>query len=172
MRRAETLNDNLYRELLETLDEEVVILNRRCDQLEQLSGAITDRDSDGVEKLLDAMERAQARQGELDVKVQALRSTLAERYGLSPEEMRLGRLADLLPEEQAEQINCRRRQVMLLAEKLRQKNLEASMVLFECARLNKMLLQCLCPPERTVSTYGSGGHSTWRMPAGSLEVEG
>lgn len=163
--------DPLTDELLAVLDAEVALLGKRCEQLDLLAEAVAQRDDATLETLLDEIEIAQKLQEQLDRKVHAVRAALANHYGVPVEQMRLSRLVRWLSGHRKGAVDYRRQQVLLLAEDLKQKNFEAAVVLSECARLNRMLLQCLFPKDQGVTTYGSDGSAVWRFGAGAVDAE-
>ncbi|MCD6364946.1 MAG: hypothetical protein J7M14_03640 [Planctomycetes bacterium] len=159
------------KELTALLDEEIELLDLRCSQLSQLCSATLHRDEDVLEKLLGEIERTQQRQEVTDLRLQAMRASLAGCFGVEPREMRLARLIELLAGEQAAAVDCRRRQMILLIDKLRRKHMETALIISECARLNHMLLESLMPGAPAVTIYGARGESAWCSDIGLVDVE-
>ena len=46
------------------------------------------------------------------------------------------------------------------------------MLLGECARINRMLLEAMFPHSEGVVTYGAGGAEPWQPDAGLVDAEG
>jgi hypothetical protein len=163
--------DSLVGELLQVLDEEISLLDLRCEQLEKLTRTILDRDNAAMEQLLDAIERAQQAQASADARLSVVRGSLAAELDLPAKELRLSGLAQRLPDELALAVDSRRRRIIGLANAVRRKNLEAAIVLSECARINHLLMQSLFPRESSVTTYQQDGPRTWRTGAALIDAE-
>lgn len=164
-------------ELLGLLDEEIVLLDLRRRQLEALSEAIVVRDNDRLEGLLEEIERTLEVQTSTDGKLKALRAALAEKMAgpggvpLRGEEVRLSALAQRLEGEQPQALEDRRRQIVQLAGELRTQHLRTAILLTECGRINRMLLEAIFPRSQSVTTYSEGGSSSWRPDTGLVDAE-
>lgn len=161
----------LMTELLAVLDEEIALLNTQRSELEALASAIVQRDDERLGKLLVKMEQTQQDQQAVDVKLDALRSTLAAKLGCRPEEMKLSRLIEQLSEADRLGVDYRRQQVVLLVKQLRSKHMETALLLMESARINHLLLKSLFPHSEPVTTYSTDGAKSWRPDAGLLDAE-
>ena len=58
-----------------------------------------------------------------------------------------------------------------LAERLQLAHLRAVVLLGECARINRLLLESLFPASRTPATYSQGGAEPWGSGPGLLDAE-
>ncbi len=157
---------DLAGELIDLLDEELRLLECRRDQLKRLSAAITDRDDELLEQLLREMEQTIRAQGDTDLRLEALRATLAGALGCSPAELRLSRVVETLDGQQRLALEYRRRRIVLLAEELRREHLQATLVLSESARINRALLEGLFPTSAEITTYARDGAQPWRSDTG------
>ena len=162
---------DLVDELTALLDEEIELLELRCSQLGTLTSATLERNDDVLETVLREIEKTQQRQVATDLKLQALRDAFAEALGWSVEEMRLSQLADSLPPAQGSAVRYRRRQIVLLSDKLKRQHIETVVVVTECARVNRMLLESLFPKAGAVTTYGARGQRSARLDTGLVDVE-
>ena len=174
----ETANgQTMVAELLDLLDEEIVLLDLRRRQLEALSEAIAVRDNDRLEMLLEEVERTLEMQAGVDAKLRALRASLAEemagpgRVPLRDDEVRLSDLARMLGGERRQAIERRRTEIVRLAGELRTQHLRTAVLLTECGRINRLLLEAIFPQSRSVTTYGEGGSSSWRPDTGLVDAE-
>jgi flagellar biosynthesis/type III secretory pathway chaperone len=168
---ADPANKALLKELLAVLDEEIALLNKKTGELESLSGAIVERDNDRFGPLLEQMEQTHQGQAATDVKLDALRNTLAEKIGCEPSEMKLSRLIDLLDEQDRLTVDYRRQQIILLTEQLRKQHAATMILLAESARINRMLLENLFPQSQPVKTYSAAGADSWRPATGLLDTK-
>lgn len=161
----------LIDELIAVLDEEIELLTTRSEQLDLLSEAIAGLDDKMLETLLNEIELAQQQQDDVDRRVQSIRVVLANHFEVRPQQMRLANLVDALTGPHRSAVDSRRKRIIMLAESLKQKNLQAATVLFECEKINRMLLECLFPTARSVMTYDSDGSATWRHGGGAVDSE-
>lgn len=171
MTAAKAEVEALLSELASGLDQEINILDRRDDQLRRFSDAIRQRDADAMGALLNEMERTQREQALADLKLQAVRKSLASRLGRKTDELRLSTLIDALPGEWSARLDCRRRQIVLLVDRLRRRNARTAALLIECARINRMVLDCLLPPQDTVETYTADGSGCRRRRRSLMDAE-
>jgi flagellar biosynthesis/type III secretory pathway chaperone len=156
----------------ELLDEESRLLELRRSQLDSLCGAVVDRDDEAVGRLLEQIEQARALQTSADAKLQSVRGHLAKVLGVPPSGMRLSVLVDRLEGPVRYELARRRERIMDLAARLQREHLRAVMLLNECARINRLLLESLLPGAETVTTYGrGGGRADWRGGASLLDAE-
>jgi flagellar biosynthesis/type III secretory pathway chaperone len=153
------------------LDEEASLLDLRRSQLASLCGAIVDRDEDAVERLLEQIERAQELQAAADEKLDAIRRKLAECLDCPNEEVKLSALIAALSEPQRTALAEQRRRIIELAERLQLEHMRTVMLLTECSRINRMLLESLFPDSQGVTTYSEAGPEPWRPEAGLVDAE-
>lgn len=163
--------ESLLEQLLVVLDGSIDLLGQKRAALAGLSAAIMDRDEAAVEALLARLDALVLPQQQSDLKMKALRDSLACAMGRSAEGFKLSVLVELLPPELSGRLDYRRRQIMILAQDLRAQHVETALLLRECARINRMLLECVTGSGQSVTTYGSGGKSTWRPAGGLLDAE-
>ena len=161
----------LVEELIRLLDEQIELLDVRCSQLAALSDATTRRDDEALEALLADIESAQQHQTGADTKLQALRNALANAAGWPVEQMRLALLIEHLPDQQSTAVDYRRQQIILLTDRLKRQHMETALILSECARVNRLLLEALFPETRSVTTYGAKGENSWGQDRGLVDVE-
>jgi flagellar biosynthesis/type III secretory pathway chaperone len=121
--------------------------------------------------VLDEIERAQQQQALTDIRLHSVRESLAAALGMETRALRLSGLIPLLEGRIAAEIDARRRRITRLAEEVRKRNLQAAVILSECARINHLLLQSLFPRENSVTTYGAKGSATWRSGVGVVDAE-
>lgn len=166
MRLPET--QPLVDELLAALDEELVVLDTKCRHLKALSEHLVARDNDGAEVLMQQMELAEADQRQADHRLGAAGGLLAGNLGLSPGSARLSDLIPLLPPDVGRTLQAKRQQLVDGASRLRRRHLETAMLLGECMRINRTLLEAFKPSCQSVVTYGVGGSDRWRDDAAGL----
>lgn len=158
-------------DLLAVLDAELALIEDKHERLGELSEAMIARDEPAVEAVLDRLEQAEREQAEVDGRLSELRAALAGRLGRPADELRLSTLAELLPPPEGEAVRDRRERIVAAAERLQQRHLRTALLLSECARVNRMLLEGLCPSGAAVTTYAAGGERVWRQGSGLLDTE-
>lgn len=161
----------LLSELLVILDEEIDLLNKKRTELETLTDLIVERNDTRMEQLLVEMEQTHQAQATADIKLDALRNTMAEKLKCPRDEMKLSRLIEQLDGDDRLAVDYRRQQIVLLAEQLRRRHMETAMLLMESVRINRMLLESFFPQNTPVSTYSASGPQSWRPNAGLLDAE-
>ena len=163
--------DSQIGELQDVLDEEIVLLERKCSQLAGLFKAMVDRDQETTETVLEQMEQSQEAQVSVDLRLGTIRRTLADALGCEARELKLSELVAVLPPGWAKATDDRRRRIVDLTVKLRREHLQTAMLLNECIRINRTLLASLFPATDTVMTYSTDGSDIWRSESGLMDTE-
>ena len=171
MIRAPWSMDGLIGELESVLDEEILLLEQKRRQLEDMGGAILDRDDDSLGRSLEEAEQTTQRQQAADLRLQALRNTFAEVLNLPAKQVRLSDIAETVDQAQRQTIEYRRQQIILLAEEVQKKHLETALLLSECARINQLMLESLFPQHQEASTYRPDGRELSDTDASLLDTE-
>ena len=164
-------NESLISELLTVLDEELELLATKRSLLSDLSEALIGRNDEDTERLLEQIEQSEQAQASLDMRLKAVRESLADVFGCDARDLRLSRLVAELPDDQARKVDSRRRKMTGQVEALRRQHLQTVLMLAECARINRMLLDSMLPAGETVTTYDAAGMNNWRSGAGLVDKE-
>jgi flagellar biosynthesis/type III secretory pathway chaperone len=164
-------NEAVARELEALLDEEISLLDLRRSQLAELSKVILARDDNRMEHLLEEIERTQHIQAATDSRLNALRSALAGAWNCAPGEVRLSRVIAESPGQTRIALEHRRQQIVAMTQALRKQHLETAVLLSECAKVNRRLLEGLLPRSQEVTTYGAEGSRAWRPDTGLTDQE-
>ncbi|MBS3734229.1 MAG: flagellar export chaperone FlgN [Phycisphaerae bacterium] len=158
-------------DLAAVLDEEIDLLAARRDQLARLTVAIPGGDERATERLLQQMERTQQAQAQTDNRLRAARNAMASALACDASQLRLSRLVDRLDGADRDRIERRRARIVALVEAVRREHIKAAMLLSECARINRELLESLFPASTPVTTYGAAGRESWRPHTGLVDTE-
>ena len=159
------------RELDSILDEEAALLVLRHSQLGSLCSAIIDRDEPAMERILHQIEQAQQLQATGDRKADALRVELAAAMGVQAQSLRLSGVIAQLPPARRAGLLAKRKRIIDLAERFRAQHLRTVVLLNECARINRLMLEALLPKCQGVTTYSAAGSNTWQGQAGLMDME-
>jgi hypothetical protein len=158
-------------ELLTALDEQVVLLRTKRDQMAGLSAALISRNNEQIEKRLSEMERSEVDQAISDERLRRLRARVAETLGCPESQSRLIHFLEYLSVESAELLRRKREAVIVAATELRKQHLRTVMQLTESARINRILLESLIPSGESISLYGRSGSNYWRSETGLVDTE-
>jgi hypothetical protein len=164
-----TLNvqiDDLVDELLNILDEDSSQVKVTLERLNRLRAAVIKRDEEDIKALLDTVMEDEPCYSRVETRRQEIRKELAEILGCTFEQMNLTYLCSKLPEEKSIMIADKQHELRGLTEKLRIEHMCTSMLLKECARLNKMLLKSIFSESKESVTYNSVGNPSWEMRKG------
>jgi predicted nucleic acid-binding Zn-ribbon protein len=164
--------ESLIDELLAVLDEEIELLEQKQSQLADLSDALVAVDDVATEALLKQIEQTERTQTMVDLKLQDVRKTLAGVLGYDDARaLRLSVLVTKLPDAQASAVDDRRGRLAQQVGKLRRQHLQTAMLLIECSKVNRMMMECLLPAGEAVTTYDATGTNLWRNGAGLVDKE-
>ena len=151
------------------LDEEAGLLEFRRRQLQELAVAILRRDNPRLEQLLPQVETGAALQAQADGELRAAQAALGDALLLG-EPHRLARLIEALPAPLPGPLRECRQRVLRAMDDFRRQHLETSLLLVECSRINRVLLEGLFAGE-SVRTYSRGGGEDWTGQGGLMNAE-
>jgi flagellar biosynthesis/type III secretory pathway chaperone len=157
--------------LLEALDRELELLAAKRAEMEQLLAALARRDDAALERLLSRMEQGEREQSQADRDVERISSDLAAEVGCPVERPRLSELAAYLPPDLARALEDRRQALTSHLRQLRRKHMEMSMLLHECQKINRLLLECLLRESSGPGTYSANGNMRHRDGGGVMRAE-
>ncbi len=164
--------ESLIDELVAILDEEIDLLEQKRSQLADLSEALVSADDEATETLLKQIEQTEYTQTRVDIRLRDVRKALAGVFGYDDARaLRLSVLVSELPDTQASAVDDRRGRLARQVGKLRRQHLQTAMLLVECSKVNRMMMECLLPAGETVTTYDAAGTNLWRNGAGLVDKE-
>ena len=161
----------MLRRLTDSLDRQIDLLRRREAQLDALSESISANDNDRMERVLDEMAQSRQRQAQADARFQAARDELAGHLGWPAGGTRLERLLGMVGQSDRRILAQRRRQVSDLAERIHRKHRQTTVLLAECARINRLMIVCIVGPDQRVTLYGQHGPQHWRGCGSLMDAE-
>jgi hypothetical protein len=161
----------MLRRLTDSLDRQIDLLSRREAQLDALSECIIANDNDRMEQVLEEMARSRQCQAQADAQFQAAREELARHVGWPAGKTRLERLLGIVGQSDRRLLAQRRRQLIDLAERIRRKHRQTAVLLAECARINRLLIECLVGCDQRVTVYGQRGQQHWRGCGSLMDTE-
>ena len=161
----------MLRRLIDSLDRQIGLLSLREAELDALSESIIANDNDRMEQVLEEMARSRQCQAQADAQFQAARDELAGHLGWPAGKTRLERLLGMVGKSDRRLLAQRRRQVIDLAERIRRKHRQTAVLLAECARINRLLIECIVGPDQRVTVYGQRGPQHWRGCGSLMDTE-
>lgn len=161
----------LARELTGLLDEQIALLTLRASQLDALATLLVERNDRAMERLLEQMTQSQALQADTDRRLADARAALAAALDCDVRAVRLSALESRVGEGLAEALGFRRKQLAGLADQVRHKHLRTALLLVECARINRMLIEGLFGRTGACRTYDPSGAAAWDTDAGLVDAE-
>lgn len=156
---SETTIETRVEQLLAVLDRDIQELEQNIDRLNALRSLLIKQDRKALEQLLQAIRSQTAACRQNETERQALRQQLAGFLGCAPQAVTLSSLQRHLPLDKQMEIEKRKNALQALAGTLKKEYAVTQMLLVDCARFNRLLLN---------SIFGSSqpGHLTYE-PTGT-----
>jgi ribosomal protein L34 len=159
-------------ELLIVLKQESEILARIETWLGQVRHKVVERDESGLEALLKDIQATQGQRGMLEQRRQQIRQALATVLGLPFQQVTLTRLTGLLEGELKTQVSRMKSRLHTQTETLRAEHRGTAMLLVDCARFNRMLLNSIFEEShQTVTTYTPRGNAQHKRSSGFVNMQ-
>ncbi len=154
------------------MNEEKELLELKGAHLEALSTAILTRDDESLPEVMRQMEQAQILQDATDQKLLIIRNEIANVLAWPLELVTATKLATQLTGPDKANVEQSRQKIIEIAGQVRRQHLETVLLLSECAKINRMLLEGMFGKQaQPLQTYGRSGHNTWRPETGVVDAE-
>lgn len=145
-------------ELLKGLDADARNLQNSLSLLNELRGLVIKRDEVALRRLLKTIQTGAASTAEAGAQRESARRKLADSLGWQIGETTLSRLETVVSGRRRIEISEKKAQLMSLTGALRTEYSRTSLLLSECARFNRLLLENILQSGRTRGvTYASDG---------------
>lgn len=145
-------------ELLLILDEDIRHIRQSLSWLNELRSLVIKRDDASLGKLLETIRSESEGYRKHELYRQSIRKELAGALGYNLGQMTLSALEAGLPKEKKDQVAEKKTKLNSLVKKLKKEHLSTALLLSECARFNKMLLESVFKFGNTRTVYyGSNG---------------
>lgn len=151
--------DDKINELMTVLDIDISHLQESLLRLNDLRMLVIKRDSDNLEKLLAAIEASTNSHKENERRRQQICQYLAEAIGIGSRYAALTDIEQMIDGNLKQEFNRKRLKLKVLAAELKNDHTRASMLLADCARVNRMLLDSIfgAGKGREISYSSNGG---------------
>jgi len=146
------------RQLLGVLDEDIEHIEQTLSRLDELRSYLVKRDNQSLARLLEQVRTESDSCTSCDRRRQAIRKHLAQMLGCSIEHVTLSALVQVVSEPTKVALAQRQGKLRDLAAAIKKEVLSTSMLLSDCARVNRLLLKGILRfknPETV--TYNSSG---------------
>jgi len=145
-------------ELLGVLDKDIEHVEQSLTHLNDLRSFVIKRDSVALGQLLEKIRAQVDNYVANELKRLSLRKELADAFGCEPEQLNLSRLEANAVEQDKAQISRRKTKLARLTNKLREEHIATAMLLAECGRLNRLLINTIFNTAvNSALTYDSKG---------------
>jgi len=139
--RAITVDiENKIKELMMVLDIDIAHLQESLLRLNDLRMLVVKRDNDKLGKLLMSIEASMSGHKENEHRREQMCQSLAEAAGIERPFATLADIEQMIDGPMKQEFNIKRSKLKVLATELKKDHLSASMLLADCARVNRMLL--------------------------------
>ncbi|MHC4500298.1 MAG: flagellar export chaperone FlgN [Planctomycetota bacterium] len=145
-------------ELLVVLDKDIQHIQESLSRLNELRSLVIKRDDAALDGLLEKIRVESDGYAANELKRQSIRKELAIALGCNFEQMTLSRLEAALSEGKEAQVSRRKTRLRSLTKDLKKEQLSTALLLSECARFNRLLLNSIFDLGKTgTTTYNSSG---------------
>ncbi len=157
-------------DLLIVLDEDIEQIKRNLDILDQLRSLVIKHDESSLRELLENIRSRPNSYKENELKRQSLRKDLSLALGCDIEQITLSILSEQLSGDRKNRIAEKKTQIQTLTNELMKEHLATSMLLADCARFNRAMLNGIFALAQTGSvTYNPTGSAV--RPIGTAFVD-
>ena len=145
-------------DLLLVLDKDIEQIKINLDILDQLRSLVVKRDESALRELLENMRSGPNSYRENELKRQLLQKDLALTLGCDTGQITLSGLSELLSGDRKERVAEKKEQLSTLTNELMKEHLATSMLLSDCARFNRAMLNGIFAVAQSGSnTYSATG---------------
>lgn len=145
-------------ELLLVLDEDIRHIQQSLSWLNELRSLVIKRDDASLGKLLELIRSESEGYRKHELHRQSIRKELANAFGCGLRQTTLSKLETSLPIDIKDQVAEKKTKLKSLIKELKKEHLSTALLLSECARFNKMLLESVFNFGNTRTVYyGSNG---------------
>jgi hypothetical protein len=161
--------DSLVARVLAALEGEASLLCQRQGRLAELSDALLRGDADGLERVLEQIDREES--APRGASPDDVLGSLAAAVGCPSGRPALAEIIPRLPAWHRPAVERARAGLLGRVHALRRQHLQTAKLLSQCASFHRSLMELLLPGSAAVATYDSGGQRQWRSGGGLVNAE-
>lgn len=150
-------------ELLDFLDQSVDSVRDMLSMLNAFRAALIRRDDSALRQMQDHLPEVAAQRRQTDYRLERLMLEFADLLQCPAGEVRLTRIALALPPSQRSQVQEKQRALQTLVNRLHIEHRGTELLLRECERLNRLLLDGMIGKRNQTLTYTPHGQSRREM---------
>jgi flagellar biosynthesis/type III secretory pathway chaperone len=134
---------NKVNELLAVLDKDIQHIQDIISWLNELRSLVIERNNPALSRLLESIRAEAANYAATELERRSIREDLANALGSKPEQITLSLLETILSKEKKAQVTERKTKLRSLIRELRSEHLRTVLLLTDCARFTRQLLEAL-----------------------------
>jgi hypothetical protein len=166
------ITNELTKELMSILDADATHIESTLGYLNNLRSSLIRRDESTLAQLLGDITGQQESRAAFEKRRLKFMCTAAEVLGCRTEQVNLSRLLDHLPRDVCAQITRRKAALGHLVVKLKTEYFATAMLLGECSRFNRALLDSIFGNRcKGVSTYNASGQTQRLQDSGYVAMQ-
>jgi hypothetical protein len=154
---SQKILNELTAELFAFLDDSAVSMQHMLDKLNELRAAVVRRDQNTLQEMFDQMSEMTALRDGMQRRQQQLCQAFAVPLNCPAEKINLSYLALFLESSKADELKTKQRMLQELVGRLSRERRATELLLRECERLNRIILDGMIGRANQTYTYGSAG---------------
>jgi hypothetical protein len=160
---SQNILNELTTELFIFLDDSVLSMQQMLDKLNELRAAVVRRDQDTLQQMSDQMPEMTALKDDMQRRQRQICQAFAGPLNCPPEKINVSYLALFLESSKAAELKIKQRRLQELVGRLSREHTVTQLLLRECERLNRKILDGFVGKSNQTCTYGSGGRVQRQM---------
>lgn len=165
------ITDAIQTRFLPFLDRQINHLERMREFLDAFRGALIRRDLETLGQMQDRLAAEADRRQELDGEMEAFRRLFAGPLGCRPDEVCVSKLAAAADAATGRRLRDKQRHARELVESVKNAHLATELLLRECARINRRMLEVIVGRGSPAPTYDARGRAAWQSGRGLMNVK-
>lgn len=165
------LNEMIRSEFLPFLDRQIEYLEQAKKLFDEFRAALIRRDIEELEEVRQHLEAKEAQRQELDRQTESCRRCLAAALNCGPEDVCISRLCRAADPPTARELQKRQRRARDLAAEVKTVHLATELLLRECARINRRMLETITGQPTPSSIYDARGRAAWKPATGLMNMK-
>lgn len=147
----------LTAELFAFLDDSVLSMQQMLDKLNELRAAVIRRDQNALQRMSDQTPEMAVLRDDMQRRQQQLCRAFAEPLNCPTEKINLSYLTLFLESSKANELKTKQRLLQELVSRLSRERRATEMLLRECEKMNRMMLDGMIGGANQTCTYGTAG---------------
>lgn len=168
---SKKLFDGLTEELFEFLDDSISVMQEMLGKLTDLRAAVIRRDENALRQMSEQMPELTARRDAMQQRQHQICQAFAIPLNCEAEKINISYLALLMEPSKASELKVRQRLLAELVGRLSREHRGTQLLLQECERLNRMMLDGIIGRTNQTYTYGIAGRVQREMHCNIMSTQ-